>query len=63
LAKVFAENRGALLRADFPDLDLFAASTSAKGYLTRGTSIPNPVHLAVWRNQPALAVLNQGDRR
>jgi hypothetical protein len=63
LAEVLAKNRGALLRADFTELDLFAASPPAEGRLTRHTSIPNPAHIAVGRNQPALAVLNQDDRR
>lgn len=63
LAEVLAKNRGALLRADFAELDLFAVSPPAEGRLTRRTSIPNPAHLAVGRNQPALAVLNQDDRR
>ena len=63
LAEILAKNRSAFLRADFAELDLFAASPSAEGCLTRGTSIPNPAHLAVGRNQPALAVLNQDDRR
>ena len=63
LAEVLAKNRGAFLRADFAELDLFAASPPAERRLTCGTSIPNPAHLAVGRNQPALAVLNQDDRR
>lgn len=63
LAEVLAKNRSALLRADFAELDLFAPSPPAEGRLTRRTSIPNPAHLAVGRNQPALAVLNQDDRR
>jgi hypothetical protein len=63
LAEVLAKNGGAFLRADFAQLDLFAVSPPAEGRLTRGTSIPNPAHLAVGRNQPALAVLNQDDRR
>ena len=62
LAEILAKNRSALLRADFAELDLFAASPPAEGRLTRGTSIPNPAHLAIGRNQPALAVLNQDDR-
>ena len=63
LAEVLAKNGGAFLRADFAELDLVAASPPAERRLTRRTSIPNPAHLAVGRNQPALAVLNQDDRR
>jgi hypothetical protein len=63
LAEILAKNRSALLRADFADFDLFAASPPAEGRLTSRTSIPNPAHLAVGRNQPAVAVLNQDDGR
>ena len=59
LAEVLAENRSGILRADFAELDLFAASPPAEGRPTRRTSIPNPAHLAVGRNQPPIAVLNQ----
>jgi hypothetical protein len=63
LAEVLAKNQSALLRADFAEFDLFAASPPAEGRLTSRTSIPNPAHLAVGRNQPAVAVLNQDDWR
>lgn len=62
MAEVLAKDGGALLRADLAEFDLFAAAPPAEGRLTRGTSIPNPAHLPVGRNQPALAVLNQDDR-
>jgi hypothetical protein len=63
LAEIVAKHRSALLRTDFAERDLFAASPSAEGRLTSSTSIPNPTHLAVGRNQPTLAVLNQDDGR
>jgi hypothetical protein len=44
-------------RAQNPD------SRPVEGRLTSRASIPNPAHLAVGRNQPALAVLNQDDWR
>jgi hypothetical protein len=63
LAEILAKNRSALLRADFAELDLFAASPPAEARLTGRTSIANPAHLAVGRNQPAVAVLDQDDGR
>jgi hypothetical protein len=63
LAKVLAKNRGALLRADFAELDRFAASPPAEGRLTSRPSISHPAHLAVGGNQPTLTVLNQDDGR
>jgi hypothetical protein len=61
LTEVLAKNRGTFLRADFAELDLFAASSPAEGRLTGHTSVPNPAHLTVGRDQPALAVLNEDD--
>jgi hypothetical protein len=63
LAEILTKNRSALLWADFAEFDLFATSPPAEGRLTGRTNIPNPAHLAVGRNQPAIAVLNQDDWR
>lgn len=63
VAEIFAKHWSALLRADFAELDLFVASPPAEGRLTSPPSIPNLAHLAVGRNQPTLAVLNQDDGR
>jgi hypothetical protein len=63
LAEIRAKNRSALLRADFAEFDLFVVSPPAEGRLTSRSSVQNPAHLTVGRNQPAAAVLNQDDWR
>jgi Protein of unknown function (DUF3761) len=62
-AKVLAKNRRGLPRADLAHLDLLAASSPAQRRLTRDASIPNPAHLTVRSNQPALAIPNHDHRR
>jgi hypothetical protein len=62
LAEVLPKDRGALLGADFADLDRFLVSPSAQGDLTSGAGILNPAYVAVGRNQPTLVILDQDER-
>ena len=61
--EIGAKHRGALLGADLAESDDFAVSPTGERDPARRPGIPHPAHLAVWRNQEALSVLDQDHRR